>query len=302
MKDTIRNFAATLVLGIAPLYGSAQNIIGTHETVDFDSPEGWAMAFMTAASLNLGQLPPRKTTPGELSFAAELGLIPRLNEDQQRVGFGGFKAEDLNKSPVFGRARLSLGLLLDITAELSWTPPVELEGAKPEGLWGLAVSRPLLGGDNWGLGMRVFAQQGAVRADVTCSAEVAAQAPGSSGNPLSCLGPSDDSLEVDHYGGEMMLSLPEIPPGLQPWLSLAVTRMDLFTEVNARVLGAIDHSTLNSAGTAETLSAGLAYRFNNNWRLNLATSYTPLEAERPPSNPGGQDNYWNIRLGLTWDL
>ena len=96
------------------------------QNVDFERPEGWAMAFTTASSLNLGQSTPRNIVPGELIFSAELSSIPSLSKEQQKVGFNGLKDEDLNKSPIFGRIRISYGLPWDITAEISWTPPLKL--------------------------------------------------------------------------------------------------------------------------------------------------------------------------------
>ena len=298
-----RNFtAASMTLLMFAGTAAAQTVIGTQDEVSFESPEGWAMAYMTASSLNLGQTPPRSTAFGRVSFAAEMGTIPSLNEDQQKVGFGGFKDEDLNKSPVFGRARASLGLPLDFTAEVSWTPPLEIDGAKPDGLWGFALSRPLLDAGGWGLGLRVFAQDGEVRAPVTCSAEVAAQPPATEGNPFSCLAESNDRLVMDHYGAEVTLSLFELPLGLQPWVSVAVTRMDPFVQLEAPLVGSLNVSTIDSEGTAQTYSAGLIYRLSDSWHINVATSYTPLEAQRLPDNPGGQDSFWNLRLGLTWDL
>lgn len=280
----------------------AQTTVGTYEDVGFESPEGWAMAYTTASSLNLGQTPPRPTSFGQVSFAAELGSIPSLNEDQQKVGFGGFKDEDLNKSPVFGRARGSLGLIWDWTAELSWTPPLEIDGAKPDGLWGFALSRPLIDMGGWGLGLRVFAQEGEVRAPVTCSAEVAAQPPATEGNPFNCIAESSDRLVMDHYGAELTVSLFELPLGLQPWMSLALTRMDPMVQLEAPLVGSLNNSIINSKGSTETISAGLSYQLSQSWKINLATSYTPLEVDRLHSNPGGQDNYWNLRLGLVWDI
>jgi hypothetical protein len=302
MSQFYKSASLSLALFCLATPGTAQTVIGTQDEVDFDSPEGWAMAYMTASSLNLGQLPPRSTSFGDLSIAAELGSIPSLNEDQQKVGFGGFKDEDLNKSPVFGRARANLGLIWDITAEVSYTPPLEIDGAKPDGLWGFALSRPLLDLGDWGLGLRLYAQEGEVRADVTCSADVAAQPPATEGNPFGCTAASNDRLVMDHYGAEVMFSLFELPLGLQPWVSVAVTRMDPFVELEAPLVGSLNVSTIDSEGTTETFSAGLVYRVNDNWRINLASSYTPLDVNRTPDNPGGQDNYWNLRLGLTWDL
>jgi hypothetical protein len=290
------------LLAIINVPVGAQTVLGTYEDVSFESPEGWAMAYMTASSLNLGQIPPRSRDFGQVSFSAELGSIPTLNENQQKVGFGGFKDEDLNKSPVFGRARGSLGLLWDWTAEVSWTPPLEIDGAKPDGLWGFALSRPLLGAGDWGLGLRLYAQEGEVRAPVTCSAEVAAQAPATEGNPFNCVAESNDRLVMDHYGAELTVSFFELPLGLQPWASLAITRMDPMVQLEAPLVGSLNNSIVNSKGSTETLSAGLVYRINDSWRFNLATSYTPLDVQRLPDNPGGQDNFWNLRLGLVWDL
>ena len=88
------------------------------QTVDLDSPEGWAMAFMTASAQNLGQAPPRSVNLRDISISAELSSIPRLTKEQQRIGFGGFKDEDLNKSPVFGRLRANIGLPWNLDAEI----------------------------------------------------------------------------------------------------------------------------------------------------------------------------------------
>ena len=87
--------------------------------VDFDSPEGWAMAYTTASSLNLNQSVTRSLEAGQFRIATEISSIPRLSEEQQKVGFNGVKDEDLNKSPIFGRLRLSVGLKWNTTAEIS---------------------------------------------------------------------------------------------------------------------------------------------------------------------------------------
>ena len=66
------------------------------EKVAFDSPEGWGMSYMTAASLNLSDKFPETLPLGQFNVSAEISTIPELNEEQQRIGFGGFKSEDLN--------------------------------------------------------------------------------------------------------------------------------------------------------------------------------------------------------------
>jgi hypothetical protein len=50
------------------------------QTVDLDSPEGWAMAFMTASAQNLGQSPPHSVNLRDISISAELSSIPRLTK------------------------------------------------------------------------------------------------------------------------------------------------------------------------------------------------------------------------------
>ena len=73
------------------------------QAVDLSSPEGWAMAFMTTSAQNLGQIPPQAVNIKDISISAELSSIPHLSKEQQKVGLGGFKDEDLNKSPAFGK-------------------------------------------------------------------------------------------------------------------------------------------------------------------------------------------------------
>jgi hypothetical protein len=123
---------------------------------DLDTPEGWAMAFMTTSAQNLGQMPPRSVNIKDLSISAELSSIPHLTKEQQVVGIGGAKNEDLNKSPAFGRLRASVGLPWDLTAEVSWTPPVKINDSKPDHLWGAALSKPLFSNEKIGIGLRLF--------------------------------------------------------------------------------------------------------------------------------------------------
>jgi hypothetical protein len=35
-----------------------------------------------------------------------------------------------------------------------------------------------------------------------------------------------------------------------------------------------------------------------NWILNAASSYTPLDVQRP-NDTSGNDKFWNVRVGLT---
>ena len=48
-----------------------------------------------------------------------------------------------------------------------------------------------------------------------------------------------------------------------------------------------------------SLNLGLNYKLSDNWLLTLGTSYTPIDVRRPEMT-GGNDNFWNIKIGLTF--
>jgi hypothetical protein len=299
-----RASAASLLLSmslVAVMPGAlAQTVLWDYEREAFDSPEGWAMARTVSASLNLGSSPTARMAPWDWRVSAELGSIPHLSREDQRVGFGGYKLEDMNKSPVFGRGRLHLGLPAAITAELSWTPPLEINGGRPQQLFGLALERTLWDGGDWSLGGRLFAGRGDARGDTTCSRRVAQQAPGSPGNPYGCRAPSDDTLRMDHEGIELMLSRRVGDGRWQPFVALASTRMSPYVEIKALVFDSLDLSELESRGTVQTLSAGTQWQVSAHWQASLALSWTPLQVRRPPQFNRHSQDFWSVRLGLGW--
>ena len=267
------------------------------QKVDLDSPEGWAMAFMTASAQNLGQAPPNAVRVSDISISAELSSIPRLSKAQQRIGFGGFKDEDLNKSPAFGRLRANIGLPWNLNAEISWTPPLQINGSKPDHLWGAALSKPLVNNEKIGIGLRLFLLRGGVTASVTCSEDVINFAPYTLQNTAGCVGLSDDKLKMDHEGVEVFLSFNNAS-AILPWISLAASNIDNFVEIDAPLEVGRQRETIYSSGTIQTLSVGFDYEINENWSLNASSSYTPLDAKRPNDN-SDNDDFWNVSVGLT---
>lgn len=289
-----------LVMVAAIPIASAQDVLYDYEREAFDSPEGWAMAHTVAASLNLGTGPARRLAAGEWQISAEMSSIPHLSREDQRVGFGGYKLEDMNKSPVFGRGRLHIGLPAAISAELSWTPPLEINGGRPEHLFGLALERALWQGEAWSLGARVFAVRGDASGDTTCSRSVASQAIGTAGNPFGCRAPSDDTLRLDHEGVELVASRSFGDGRWQPFVGLASTRMNPYVEIKALVFDSLDLSELESSGTVQTLSAGTLFTVSPQWQVSAAVSWTPLEVRRPQQYNSRSHDFWSIRLGLAW--
>ena len=273
------------------------SIAYSDQKVDLDSPEGWAMAFMTASAQNLGQAPPHAVKVRDISISAELSSIPRLSKAQQRIGFGGFKDEDLNKSPAFGRLRANIGLPWNLDAEISWTPPLQINDSKPDHLWGAALSKPLVNNEKISIGLRLFLLRGGVTASVTCSEDTINFAPYTLQNTAGCIGLSDDKLQMDHEGVEVFLSFKNAS-NILPWISLASSNLDNSVEIDAPLEVGRERATVYSSGTTHTLSFGFNYDIRENWSLNAASSYTPLDVQRP-NDSSDNDDFWNVRLGLT---
>ncbi|MCP5347968.1 MAG: hypothetical protein R3F41_10160 [Gammaproteobacteria bacterium] len=258
------------------------------------------MAHTLAAALNLGTPPGDEAQLWEIRFSAELGSIPHLSRQEQRVGFGGFKAEDLNKSPVFGRGRLHLGLPLATELEFSWTPPFEINGGKPEGIYGMAASGSLSQSDGWELGWRLFAVRGEAGGDITCSREVSAADPGSQENPFGCRGASNDRITLDHEGLELTGSRLIGGGHWRPYLGYSYSRIHPHVQVRATVFETLDRSQLEADGNLHTFTLGTLFHLNSSWSMHAALSFTPLEIRRPPRLNGRDQDFWSLRLGVLW--
>src|SRR5664280_644723 len=100
------------------------------QQIDFNRPEAWALKYFSAVSTFTALGPPVVRAAGSIDFGLELGWIPSLGESQRRVGFDGTALEDLNKSPLFGRPRLTVGLPFGFSAEAAWVPPVGINGQR----------------------------------------------------------------------------------------------------------------------------------------------------------------------------
>lgn len=296
--NTLKALSVALIItAISPVV-LAQAPESGYDFEAFDSPEGWAMAYTLASALNLGAGPAEHRGLFSWKIEAELASIPHLSKEQQRVGFGGFKPEDMNKSPVFGRARVSVALPSAVTAEFSWTPPLELDGAKPESLFGLALERELVSVGAWRLGGRLHAVRGHVSADVTCSRDVASYAPGSPSNLYGCSGPSVDRLRMHQQGAEVMLSRSMFDGRLQPFVAYAKTHFRPFVEVEAPLFDTLHFWELETSGSVDTLSLGARLEITPVWQSSVAFSYTPLSVIRPRMQNRQHDDFWSLRVSV----
>jgi hypothetical protein len=258
----------------------AQTVLDDEEFVASDSPEAWAMNYVvaTTAMTSFGATP--ACALGDWDVGIDLGHVPRLSREQQRVGFGGEKQEELNKSPVFGRLRLGLGLGAGVYAELGYTPPVTLDGVQPRDLVSLAVGKRWWQRDAWSLSSRVFGQHGSAHGDITCPEEIAGPFDRET-NPFGCVQKSDDRIALDYYGADLTFA----GGGAWQWHATAgVLRTEPTVRVNARVFTVIDNSRLVARGVLPYLALGIGREIAPGWRLGGELLHVPLDVQRTPGD------------------
>ena len=283
------------ILLLAPALAGAQTVLDDEEFVASDSPEAWAMNYVvaTTAMTSFGATPLRAF--GDWDVAVDLGHVPRLSRAQQQVGFGGEKAEDLNKSPVFGRVRLGLGLGGGFHAELGYTPPVTLDGVQPRDLLSLAIGKRWWQDDGWSVSSRLFGQHGSAHGDITCPGDIAGPFDAET-NPFGCVQASDDRIALNYYGADLTFA------GGDAWqwhATAGVLRTEPTVRINARVFTVIDNSRLVARGVLPYLAAGLGREIAPGWRLTGELLHVPLDVQRTPGDVEN-DALTSLRVMLRW--
>lgn len=294
----MRGSAHLLLLSLLLCFGvhaRAQTVIRTDELLAPDRPEAWAMNYVAASSLMtaFGEIP--ALSRGRWEAAAELGHIPRLSDAQQRVGFNGFKTEDLNKSPVFGRFRLWLGLPAGWVAEAGYTPPVSVDGARPRDLVALAIGRRVITHGGYTLSVRAFGQHGQVEGDITCPEDLAGISD-SARNPYGCQAPSKDRIDMNYYGLDLTSAWAS-----GPWhwhAGLGAVRTEPEVQVDALTYDVRDRSRLTTRDTLHFLTLGASRELDTRWRLGVEILHVPLTVRRDPAASRERDPLTSVRLQL----
>jgi hypothetical protein len=285
--------AVTLVAVSLPL--CAQTVIDTREGIDFNRPEAWAMKRSASLTLLTSLAPPRPRSAGVFELALDLGWNPSLSEDERRVGFNGTKVESIDRLQAIPRVRATVGLGWDLSLDIAYTPPVEIEDLEPN-LLTAALERPVFQGDRWVFGARIYGQMGTVVGDVTCAGEEAALPPGGPGNPFGCQEASNDEVTLDYAGvaltGGYLLS--------ERWdanlhFALMATAMDLEFQVDALLFDLRDRTVLATDGWTYAALAGFSWKPSGVSRLAVEAFYTPLDVVRPPSTSTQNDGLFNLR-------
>lgn len=235
-----------------------------------------------AASLmtSFGETP--TLAAGQWRLSAELGHVPHLDASEQVVGFNGNKAEDLDKSPVFGRLRVAVGLPAGWVLELGATPPLEINGARAEDLVAASLGRRFWQRDPWSLSARVFGQHGRIRGDITCPARLAG-VQDFGHNPYGCQAPSRDRVSLAHYGADLSLA-----GGRGEWrwhATLGAVRSEPEVQVDALVYDVRDRTRLLARDVLPTFAFGLRRRLGGRWSLAAELLHVPLKVRRGPGEP-----------------
>ena len=291
-----------LVVGLAlcTAFGSvaAQVVDDSRARIPFTQTDAWAMAYVSSATLMTGFGATPEIAPGDSQFSAELGHIPHLSSAEQRVGLGGIKQEDLNKSPVAGRARGWLGLPAGFVFELGYAPPLEIDGAKPQDLFSLALGRRVIDRANWSLSARIHGQHGAAIGDVTCPSAIAGS-DDPAVNPFQCLQPSRDRIALNHYGAELTSGFGAADSAWRGHATLGVARFEPEVQVRAEQRSYSNRTVLSSAGTRPYLALGVTRASTSTWQWSGEVLYVPLDIRRP-GRALANEPYWSLRLMLRY--
>jgi hypothetical protein len=276
-----RTLAAALVVSAVSGTVAAQPVLEGIEEIDFDRPEAWAMKRSSSLTLLTGLGPARDRPTGTVEIALEVGWNPSLSEDERRVGFNGTKEEDLNRLDAIPRPRVIVGLGRKVSLDLSYVPPIEVEGLEPN-LFSAAVERPVWRSGNWVLGVRAYGQIGTVKGDITCPADEAAISPGEPGNEFGCEEPSSDEVTLNYAGvgltGGYWLG---DTGGSAVHFGAFANFMDLEFQVDALTFGLRDRNLLVTDGWTYSVTGGFSFRLGSPTRLAFEAFYSPLDVDRP---------------------
>jgi hypothetical protein len=273
----------------------AQEVFHDDEVLSSDRPEAWAMNYMAAGTYMTAFGDGETLAPGHWSAALELGQIPRLSATQRQVGFDGFKVEDLNRSPVFGRLRLMVGLPARWVGEIGYTPPVEIDGTKAHGLFAAAIGRRMISRDRWTLSARLFGQHGSVQGDITCPADIAGS-DDSVLNPYGCQAASRDRATMNYYGSDVTAG-----GGRGDWrwhASVGLVRTELAVHLDALTFSLRDRSRLTANSWQHYLAAGASHDLGKHWNLGAELLFVPLSVRRDPTGSADNDPMTSFRLLL----
>jgi len=300
MRTTTRN-AVCLLVFVALLTGSAsaQLVLTGTEELDFDRPEAWGLKYFTSVALLTSMGTPYELEPGAIEVGMEIGWVPSLSDKERRIGFNGIKLEDLNKTSIFGRPRVNVGLPRQFVLTLSYLPPIEVAGVEPH-LFSAAIARTVWRSDTWRLGLRLYGQRGTIEGDFTCDADTVAAGADRLRNPFNCTAVSNDEVTQDYVGLE--LNAARTYGRWEPYFGVAINRLDMEFQVNAEYSGVIDRQLQLTDGSTWSATAGVSIAVTERLRVIGEAFYSPLDVLRPPATSSENDFLLNLRGMIAYRL
>ena len=292
-----RTPALAMWLLVVPSLAWGQSLFRSNEILEADRPEAWAMAYAASGTLltSTGDAP--SLEPGRWMLALDVAQLPRLSDAQQRIGFNGVKQEDLNRSPVFGRARAWVGLPGGWIGEIGYTPPLRIEDTQPRHFIALGIGRRLVARDAFHLSWRVFGQHGDVEGDITCPARLAG-IDDPARNPYGCQAPSRDVASLNDYG--IGLTSSWSAHGWQGYLETTVLRTETQVQVDALTFDARDRSRLVAHDVLATAAAGVRRDLGAHFDWGAEVLFVPLRVRRAADAPSERDDFVGLRLQLRY--
>lgn len=269
------------------------------ERLPKDRPEFWAMKLVGSELLMTALDAPHGTEPGRVEFGLEAGWLPSLSAEQRLIGFSGTKEENVNRTPVFARPRVSLGLPHDFTISAGYVPPARIGGIRPNILT-FAALRPLVSTPFWRLAIRAHGLIGNLQGDITCDRETVSAGLDPVRNPYLCEAPSDDTMTIRAGGLEVSNSF-AVSRSIEPYVTVGLNYFDTKFQTDARYSGLVDHSRLLGAGSAFSIGGGMSYRLAPRIRLAGEAFYTPLDVQRF-LQPRINDGLFNLRAMVAYEV
>jgi len=277
----------------------AQQVVQFEDHLAKDRPEFWAAKLVASEVLMTSMGVPDKTASGTLSLGIEAGWLPSLSPEQRLVGFNGTKEENLNRTPLFARPRVMVGLPHDFSVTAGYVPPIPISGVKPNVLT-LSVGRPVFSSSRARLGLRLHGLVGKIKGDITCDADTVAAGQDPIRNPYGCEAVSADVMRLKAIGLETAGGL-RFSKRMETHLALGWNYFGSTFDVNARYSGLIDQTRLLGSGPAFSLAGGASYQVNPKTRVSGEIFYTPLDVRRA-GQPRKNDGLVNLRATLWYQL
>ncbi len=266
------------------------------QQIAFDRPEAWALEYFTSVTLFSTLQTPGTLPPGSVAVGLETGWIPALSTAQRFVGFDGTKPEDLNKTPVFLRPRVTIGLPHRLSLIVAVVPPIREFGLTPK-LFAVGLERPVFESAPWMIGVRGYGQIGTVEGAYTCPSSVLPFAPGSPGNLYGCQATSSDTATLRFVGGEVLAAY-RPHARLSPHVGVSVNYLDVAFKVDALTFGFVDTPDLVSRGVTVAGSGGVSYALTRRFSASIDAFYSPLSVRR--SSGSSLNGLFNVRALVSY--